>query len=271
VRSQRFRFTIGGEMVRGWHDESTIELPIEWVFGAGTQAVTFVSRVNADWYLEHAFSYYMPLGGFALTPGQDAIRPKDLREASGLLYKRDDPQHGIAGCFQCHATGPVTFDREGTALIAEPGVRCEACHGPGAHHVAGKAKPLNPGRMTAAGLNEFCGRCHRPPASEGVRIDWNYAWNVRHQPVYLSESSCFRKGSGRLSCLTCHDPHLPLNTNASFYSNKCGTCHASKPAACSSNCVDCHMPRVSPQTGLRFTNHWIGVYAEGSRLKPLRR
>jgi hypothetical protein len=28
------------------------------------------------------------------------------------------------------------------------------------------------------------------------------------------------------------------------------------------------MPRVSPQAGLRFTNHWIGVYAAGAKLKP---
>jgi hypothetical protein len=31
------------------------------------------------------------------------------------------------------------------------------------------------------------------------------------------------------------------------------------------------MPLVAPQTGLRFANHWIGVYGEGAKLQPLRR
>jgi formate-dependent nitrite reductase cytochrome c552 subunit len=36
------------------------------------------------------------------------------------------------------------------------------------------------------------------------------------------------------------------------------------------NCIDCHMPKVSPQIPLRFTNHWIGVYGPGAKLKPIR-
>jgi hypothetical protein len=30
------------------------------------------------------------------------------------------------------------------------------------------------------------------------------------------------------------------------------------------------MPLVSPQAPLRFTNHWIGIYRSGAKLKPLR-
>ena len=33
-----------------------VELPIEWAFGAGRQAVTFVSRMDENWYLEHPHS-----------------------------------------------------------------------------------------------------------------------------------------------------------------------------------------------------------------------
>jgi hypothetical protein len=124
--------------------------------------------------------------------------------------------------------------------------------------------------MSAPDLNEFCGRCHRPPAASGVAIDWNYAWNVRHQPIYLSESACFRKSQGALSCLTCHQPHEPLERDPQRYNRVCASCHRAAHAASASksNCVDCHMPRVSPQPPLRFTNHWIGVYPEGAKLKP---
>jgi hypothetical protein len=62
------------------------------------------------------------------------------------------------------------------------------------------------------------------------------------------------------------------------YNAKCRECHnaaAREPAeACgdpnTSNCVACHMPTVLPQPWLRFTNHWIGVYSGGGKLKPRR-
>jgi hypothetical protein len=105
-------------------------------------------------------------------------------------------------------------------------------------------------------------------------VDWNNPWNVRHQPVSFSQSACFRNSNGGFSCLTCHDPHQPLSTDQAAYNSKCQACHnpAEHPAAGqeSRNCVGCHMPRVVPQSYLRFTNHWIGVYRNGSGLKPVR-
>jgi hypothetical protein len=259
-----------------------LHLPIEWAFGAGRQAVTFVSRVNQDWYVEHYLSYYPPLKSFAATPGQSEIKPTTLAQAAGLLYKTADPKAGIAGCFECHSTGPVMFTAEGEARPIELGVHCESCHGPGSAHLRDpKSNRLrNPKSLSAAQLNEFCGRCHRPPASGGVKIDWNYSWNVRHQPVYLSESKCFRASRGTLTCLTCHDMHRESGAQKlGDYNARCTACHstASKPpkpvclAQKPANCVNCHMPLVSPQTGLRFANHWIGIYGEGAKLHPAAR
>ena len=59
-------------------------------------------------------------------------------------------------------------------------------------------------------VNRFCGNCHRSQVQGRASIDLNYVWNVRHQPPYLERSACFQSSSGRLSCLTCHDPHQPL-------------------------------------------------------------
>lgn len=254
--------------IRASDDENFMDIPVEWAFGSGEQAVTFVSRVDEDWYLEHYYSYYTALGSLAPTPGQDGIQPKTLPEAVGLLYKTLDPNVGIVGCFECHSTGPLSVSARRELQPAERGVRCESCHGPGSLHVetTGRAALQNPRRLSAAELNKFCGRCHRPPAGEGVAIDWNYAWNVRHQPVYFSQSACFRKSKGVLSCLTCHDPHQPLRKNdASYYNQRCVSCHAVTKGG---NCIDCHMPRVAPQPPLRFSNHWIGVYKDGAKLRP---
>jgi len=284
-RSPNYRFEVlrsAGEFRTRIFDATDIlDLPIEWAFGAGRQAVTFVSKVNADWYVEYYSSYYSAVHSWGPTPGQSAIRPTSLATAAGLLYKITDPAMGIAGCFECHSTGPVTFSADGGVRLIELGVSCEDCHGPGANHVKrpGPNNILNPKDFSAARLNEFCGRCHRPPAAKGEKIDWNVSWNVRHEPLYLNESACFRKSKGTLSCLTCHDPHEAAEKKAAaFYNDRCLNCHSSsapppKPVCTRqtvSNCIDCHMPRISPQIPLRFTNHWIGVYGPGAKLKPIR-
>jgi hypothetical protein len=281
----------GGQFrVRIADQNNVMDLPVEWAFGAGRQAVTFVTRVDQTWYLEHYFSYFTSTHAWGPTPGQEPVQAKTLPLAAGLLYKTADPNTGIAGCFECHSTGPVSFSASGDVSLSELGVTCESCHGPGAEHTAAPSRRNinSPARLSAVQLNQFCGNCHRPPAANAAAVEWNNAWNVRHQPMYLNESACFREGKGNLSCLTCHDPHEPADRKpASFYNRRCTACHAisslpSSPATAStarpkpvclqqtpSNCIDCHMPRVSPQTSLRFTNHWIGIYGSGAKLKPI--
>jgi hypothetical protein len=289
----QFEFLRPGAQVRVriTDQNDVMDLPVEWAFGAGQQAVTFVTRVNQDWYLEHYSSYFTSLHAWGPTPGQEAVQAATLALAAGLLYKTTDTNNGIAGCFECHSTGPVSFNGSGEVHLGELGVTCESCHGPGAEHAAAPFKKNidSPERLSATQLNQFCGRCHRSPAGNAAAVDWNNAWNVRHQPMYLNESACFRAAKGVLSCLTCHDAHEPSDRKpASFYNRRCTACHAisssrnsvattstvlPKPVCLQqvpSNCIDCHMPRVSPQPALRFTNHWIGIYPSGAKLKPVR-
>jgi len=279
----RFEFSRDGGSFRVRISDgiNIMDLPLEWAFGAGKQAVTFVTKINKDWYVEHYSTFYPALRAWGATPGQLEIRPVSLPEAAGRVYSISDPQSGIAGCFECHSTGPVSFDSSGQADTTELGVRCETCHGPGAAHSKSPTRKniRNLGHLSAQQLNEFCGRCHRPPATSGEKVDWNFSWNIRHQPLYLNQSACFRKSGGALTCLTCHNPHESAKSKpAAFYNSRCIACHSTtavrpKPvceAGKASNCIDCHMPLVSPQASLRFTNHWIGVYTGGSRLKPTR-
>src|SRR5438309_11578894 len=46
-----FQFTREAH-VRVSDAKDMMDIPIEWAFGAGDQAVTFVSRIDRDWYLE---------------------------------------------------------------------------------------------------------------------------------------------------------------------------------------------------------------------------
>ena len=263
--------------------DEALRVVLDWAFGAGEQAVTFVSQLDEDAYVEIAASYYPAGGAIDLTPGHQTLRPNGLAEALGVHHRTFSPEAEILRCFRCHATGPLALDEEFAVQPAELGVECESCHGPGEAHVAAvrageieRAAQLvrQPGKMPPAEQLAFCGRCHRPPASDGERIDWSDPWNVRHQPVYLSRSPCF--AGGALDCLTCHEAHQPLRRDADgWYAARCGGCHSAEthpPAAVcrasKQSCIDCHMPRVAPHPRLAFHNHWIGVFDAGRPLRP---
>src|SRR5207249_161115 len=72
-----------------------------------------------------------------------------------------------------------------------------------------------------------------------------------------------------------HNPHEPLQTAAASYNTKCLSCHKAvthKAAVGTRACAGCHMPQVTANQGLRFTNHWIGIYEQkGNPLAPSRR
>jgi tetratricopeptide (TPR) repeat protein len=243
---------------------ATAGSPGQWAFGAGAKATTWVSQVDPDTYVEHGLSYFAASRSMGLTPGHDA--PQDVR------YRTFDPAATTLRCFRCHSTGPLTLDNDRSIQPAEPGVRCETCHGPGEAHVASQGRGgtiFNPKHLRAVDLNNFCGACHRTlPES-----DWTDKWKTRHQPSYLAQAPCFRNSQGALTCLTCHDPHAPLNRTAAQYDQRCVECHKavrhSTPVARGRTCIECHMPQVPITAQLKFTNHWIGIYTRaGGNLVP---
>ena len=227
-----------------------------WAFGSGQQAITYVSQRDKEHYLEHGLSWYKATGKLGLTPGHKTDK--------GEVYRTFAPDAAIFRCFQCHSTGRLSLSAGEGIVPAEAGVRCEACHGAGHDH----EKLRNPAKMTPVEINTLCGACHRMPAGKEASTDWSNAWNTRHQPLYLAESACFLK-SERLTCVTCHNPH-----EAAAAKPQCEGCHAApkhKVKIGEGSCTACHMPKVVPQAGLAFTNHWIGIYAPGKPLLPVQR
>jgi hypothetical protein len=174
---------------------------------------------------------------------------------------------------------------------ATPGVMCEACHGPGAQHVAAmKARDydhpsiVNPARLTPADSIDFCGACHRTWSDVAVEMP-TYIGNMslRFQPYRLEKSRCWKEsGDARITCIACHDPHQPLVREPAAYDSKCLACHSAKVQplpyttpfhTCkvgTTNCVSCHMPKYeAPQTHARFTDHDIQVvHANGNGNPP---
>jgi cytochrome c554/c'-like protein len=241
--------------------------PGEWAFGAGVQAITFVSRVDRENYLEHGETWYRALNGYGVTPGH--------RNSLGMSFRIFDPVARILRCFACHSTGPLTLSESDDRIIPhELGVRCEVCHGPAALHARDPVHnhPRNPGAMTAADLNRFCGTCHGTAQQAGQQpTDLRDPRNSRNQPLRLSTSACFRRTKGGMACLACHSPHEPLETRVAAYDSICRNCHAAprhSTAIAAQACVECHMPAV-PFQNLAFRNHRIAVYAAGDPVQPV--
>jgi hypothetical protein len=230
------------------------------------QAITFVRRLDSEHYLEEPESWYRALDGYARTPGHAG--------AEGVKDRVFDPSATVLRCFSCHSTGPLRVTEDRQIVPLENGVRCEACHGPGSAHARNPAavRPGNPARLSAGAINRLCGECHRMPMQQNDETSLRNPWNARHQPLLLAASRCFQRSEGRLSCLTCHGPHEPLERSASRYDAVCGGCHRGiehRVETSARSCVDCHMPAVSPQMYLKFANHRIGVYLPSDPLAPV--
>ncbi len=143
-------------------------------------------------------------------------------------------------CLQCHATagqprpGPAKDHRQ--TRVAEMGIACEACHGPGERHGADPDIPMvDPRNLPPRESSEVCGQCHgislipdwdhflrdgfsyRPGASLAktnplaVSGDPNRFWPDGMVRVSGREwngmvrSPCHQRG--KLTCLSCHSMH----------------------------------------------------------------
>jgi predicted CXXCH cytochrome family protein len=155
-------------------------------------------------------------------------------------------------CYGCHATGQAveTVGRSPSGLTlpgskwVEPGVGCEACHGPGGPHIDA-AKAGKPGRETVrmprgGGVEtiDACAACHglrnvlpspfnavpahrygepvavaaEPFLSAGANSEFRDPFfadlrpsTYQQEAIAFSQSGCARKGG--MTCAACHDVH----------------------------------------------------------------
>jgi len=128
---------------------------------------------------------------------------------------RDPPEPGAwsQSCSGCHATNarPRLDAGHNDTHVGELGIACEACHGPGAAHVAANQLPwrrygarlagedataVHPGTLPPSRSAEACGQCH------AVSI-----LRQQHFASWRDDGSPFRPG-GDL-----HSSHLVIGTN----------------------------------------------------------
>ncbi|MGA7158529.1 MAG: hypothetical protein WBY53_16910 [Acidobacteriaceae bacterium] len=251
--------------------------PIRWIFGAGITGQTFVLERDGKFYESRA-SYYSALRNLDLTVGHPRARPSSITAALGRPLDRAE----VAKCFPCHLSEDI-FSGKLEVASAHPGVSCENCHGAGGRHASNEEDSRNrqkyndifdPSTLAPVDINDFCGSCHRT-TPDVLATGIHDIRNIRFQPYRLENSACYNPADARITCISCHNPHRPLDTNLDDYDHDCLACHAGgkitsaqhaapKCPRATHRCASCHMPKIElPGAHYAFTDHYIRVVKPG--------
>ena len=101
-----------------------------WVVGAGDLGRTFLYQQDGRWQ-QSAVSFYTKPAALDVTTGLGPSSGTGLQAALGQPLSGQEAR-SCFGCHTVHATTSAGFE----PLHAEPGIGCEACHGPGSAHVS---------------------------------------------------------------------------------------------------------------------------------------
>ena len=266
---------------------------LEYAVGSGENGISFAVR-RGSYLFQAPLSYFAKAGAWAMSPGF---------EESGEGFNRPVYE----ACIVCHAGRPRAVPgRDGLYRdppFAEMAIGCENCHGPGQLHVeergsgTGKLPDtsiVNPARLPARVAEDICMQCHQAgdarvllpkkdygafrPSAPLVRTVAIVGLPGSAKDIDLLEhhssmklSRCYQATGGKLSCLTCHDPHeQPEKAEAATYFRaKCLGCHtgsscrlslqARRQTAPPDDCAGCHMPKrdVARISHSALTNHRI--------------
>lgn len=225
---------------------------ISYVIGGYTKAANFLDLVG-----------FVLTDGTAGTETQYNLAIATARTASGFapfMPERTEAYAYEEACFRCHTTGPVSLEasggkrqdnREGIrGMWSEPGVQCEACHGPGNQH----APAPRSNNITVDTSAEACGVCHATPGDPlTIRAANNFIiGNQQYAEVKASPHAAF-------GCTLCHDPHRStIYDRPNAIRNECTDCHTDMNHALHEGvvyewgdyteavtCESCHMPYVA--------------------------
>jgi hypothetical protein len=266
---------------------------LEYAIGSGENGISFAVRRGSHLF-QAPLSYFAKAGTWAVSPGF---------EESGEGFNRPIYE----ACIVCHAGRPEAVPgREGLYRdppFAEMAIGCENCHGPGQLHVgergsgAGKLPDtsiVNLARLPARVAEDICMQCHQAGDARVLLPRKDYSAFRPSVPLVrtvaivglpgaakdvdllehhrsMKMSRCYQATTGKLSCLTCHDPHeQPEKAKAATYFRaKCLGCHngsscklslrARRQTTPPDDCIGCHMPKrdVAQISHSALTNHRI--------------
>ncbi len=281
----------------GWHQSEsdpgvfTDDHVLQYAIGSGVNGVTFAVQ-RGDYLFQAPLSYYSRTRQWDLSPGY---------QSGDYAFNR--PIH--EACLACHSgrSNPIPNTEGGyqNPPLSELAIGCENCHGPGERHVREQGKRadsiVNPAKLPARLAENICMNCHQAGDARILQPGRTYQdfrpgeWlngtiAIFRLPLKLGQtdqkdllehnaamqlSRCFRASQGKLSCLTCHDPHVQPSASeaVAYYRAKCLTCHTNRDCKLSlrarmegtpaNDCIGCHMPKrdVTIIAHSALTNHRI--------------
>jgi tetratricopeptide (TPR) repeat protein len=256
--------------------DRVFETVVEYAFGVREGYVTMIGRDEEKNYRALRLSSYHTAEGIAWGPTSG-----DVPDSDAVEDMRGQPipmRDGVVRCIYCHVTNFRDYRDPPPAsgfgpTVADSGIGCERCHGPGGNHLAAiKAgfpdrAIVNAGTASSSAITAQCADCHVVGSTPDINAAPDDPMFVRSPGLTLTFSRCYTESNGELSCLTCHDPHRDDEEPVSFYEKRCLTCHSQNnaaQAACrvnpSTNCLNCHMPKIAvPVLHSSLTDHFIRV------------
>ena len=277
---------------------------VDWIIGSGANGFGAL-LLRGEFLFEAPLSFYSKTQSWALSPGYEFGDYGFNRPIlPGCIACHSGQPRAVLGANGRFLEPP----------FHELAIGCENCHGPGAAHVhemregdsgTGTSSPthsiVNPAKLQSWLADNICMSCHQTGDAmvlkpgkgyrdfkPGMPLDDTLAIFMvpprRDSPqtdllehyFSMTLSKCYRSSGGRLSCITCHDPHVePAKQEApSRFRAKCLECHSEKSCALPvavrqrrmppDDCAGCHMPKREVQAIAHavLTNHRIVAQAE---------
>ena len=271
---------------------------VDWIIGAGENGLGGLVR-QGEYVFQAPLSFYSKAERWELSPGYELgnsgfnrpILPGCISCHSG----RPNPMPEGNG----HFANPP---------FSELTIGCENCHGPGLAHVLAHqvgfendqghdSSIVNPASLAPALADNICMSCHQTGDVRVLKPGKDYKDFRPGKPLddtlsilmvppkresppqqdllehyySMTLSKCYRGSGEKLSCISCHDPHVePTRAQApEYFKKKCTACHTEKSCALSlqvrehqqpaDDCAGCHMQRrdVREISHSSITNHRI--------------